>query len=175
MHNKIRYYVFCSLSLLLIGLLPGCRDWFNKDSSSVTQEQTNFKVISVNDAETHNDASIAGSIHIPFEKFDNLGSFTQSWPKNTPMVVYCTNYECTASKIIAKKLKELGFIDVKVYSGGVAEWYQLAQKDPSYKVVGPQTQEYLKKEMQPSASITDVPTITAQELHDRMKDAGLIQ
>ncbi len=44
------------------------------------------------------------------------------FPKNKEMIVYCANFECTASEKAAEKLQSMGYPNVYVYKGGVKEW-----------------------------------------------------
>ncbi len=179
--NKTGFsYAAWTLSLILLALLPAC-DWFKKKGGEQpTARATNkaLKIVSVNDEDVYKDAHIKGDIRIPYEKITNLEQVTEGWDKNTPVVVYCTDYACTASKTFAKALMEHGFTNVAAYEGGIAEWYQLNLKDKSYPFEGPAQESYLKTPIDKEKTEnkdTDVPVITAQELHMRMKEAGLIE
>ncbi|MBI1301756.1 MAG: rhodanese-like domain-containing protein [Alphaproteobacteria bacterium] len=66
---------------------------------------------------------IPGSINIPHEEagFESrvervIGS------KDMPIVVYCANKECDASRKAADKLANDGFTNVMCYEGGAQEW-----------------------------------------------------
>jgi rhodanese-related sulfurtransferase len=43
-------------------------------------------------------------------------------PLETPLVVYCSGYGCPDSEDVAMRLMDAGFVDVRVYEGGVPEW-----------------------------------------------------
>lgn len=43
-------------------------------------------------------------------------------PKDAEIVVYCASVTCPSSGQAAEKLAGLGYTNVKVYEGGVAEW-----------------------------------------------------
>jgi rhodanese-related sulfurtransferase len=38
------------------------------------------------------------------------------------IVVYCSNRSCSASRIVAQKLIDAGYANVRHYPGGLAEW-----------------------------------------------------
>lgn len=142
MNGLNRMYSKYGLLFVTMLLCASC-DWFKKPAA----QPAKLILIDVNDDRIYADAHIHGATHMAYEKIDTLDKEVGTWDKNSPVVVYCTNYLCLASKDVAKKLKSLGFNDVRVYSGGIAEWHQLAQKDPKYITEGPQKESYLKKEI----------------------------
>ncbi len=162
-------YIF--VALLSLALIPGCGNSSEENKScaaSSSQAQSKkVKVINVLDPELYNDAHIDGSINIEFGKVADTAK-SENWDKDTKIVLYCSNYMCSASGEEARKLKELGYTDVAVYEGGMAQWFTLSQSDPSYKVIGEAKQEYLSlpNEKPARAAESDIPEITAQELKD---------
>ena len=42
--------------------------------------------------------------------------------KAAPIVVYCANAACQNSHIAAVRLKQLGYVDVRVYAAGKQDW-----------------------------------------------------
>ncbi len=94
-------------------------------------------VIHVLGKETYDDAHIPGTINIPL---DQLKQWTHGKDKHTPIVVYSASYSCPASSNAYHELKNLGFMNVKVYEGGVAEWYH-----KGFPTEGPAKLDYLKK------------------------------
>lgn len=124
-------------------------------------------VINVLDAAFFDDCHIKGSINVPF---DQLEDFAKKTNKSTPIILYCSNYRCTASVIGARMLKSLGFDNVAVYEGGTAEWYQ--QKLP---INGPCQQAYLKMDNSAAHAeiVPDISVLTWQQLHDKMQKARL--
>ena len=129
-----------------------------------------LRVINVLSKDLYHDAHIAGSEHVDY---GDLIHVAQKWNRDTPLVIYCSNYQCTASGQGAKELKKLGFTNVRAYEGGTAEWYQLGQSDPAYVVTGPAQQSYLTMVVRDPGIFSDVEKITAQELLLLMKQAGL--
>lgn len=161
-----RVGLFCAA----LTLLGGC-DWFGGAPSS--SKAPKAYIVNVLSKELYDDAHIEGSINAPFEK---LTEIAQKWNKNVPVVLYCSNYLCTASKQGVGMLKEMGFESVRAYEGGTAEWYQLGKKDPSFVVKGPAQQKYLTMEIEPPAHDADaVPAITADELKKLIKEASIAE
>jgi rhodanese-related sulfurtransferase len=44
--------------------------------------------------------------------------------RHAPVIVYCAREVCQNSHTAAKRLTELGYLDVSVYTGGKADWKQ---------------------------------------------------
>jgi len=86
-------------------------------------------IVNVLDKELYDDCRIKGSINVAIDKIDTLESLAE---KNAEIVLYCTNYMCSASGFARKRLLELGFRNVWVYEGGIAEWY-----NKGFSVEGP--------------------------------------
>lgn len=147
------------LSLFFLLLVPGC--W---QESVQQKEKKLLYVINLLDKEWYTDCHIKGSEHVPF---DQLTSFVSTLPKDTELIVYCSNYFCTASRTAYQQLVAAGFTQVYAYEGGMAEWYQLG-----YPVEGTCTQEYLKKVVSQPAVEDDnsskIRTISAEELYKKL-------
>jgi len=157
--------IFRTLLLGAAGLLllPGC---FFKKSSEIDTHQSLY-VLNVLDKPEYDDCHIVGSIQV---SLDQVESFAQKLNKDTEMVVYCSNYFCTASGQVAQQLQSLGFTKVWAYEAGMAEWFQRG-----LPVQGPCKQSYLKKVIpQPADHEGDSNTITTEQLYDKMKQAGLL-
>ena len=137
--------------LTVILFLPGC--W-----KSSSEKEQGVKVINVLDKQFYDDAHIPGSVNISIMDVENRA---KSWKKDTEIVVYCSNYKCTASGMIAKKLKNMGFTKVYAYEAGMAGW-----KQAGLPVDGPATQKYLTQtnEKFSDRKHADVEEISTQEL-----------
>jgi len=122
--------------LVLLVLLGGC-------SCLRHRHRAQLLVINVLDPYLYDDCHIKNSINVPFEQLD---AFAKELDRNTQIVLYCSNYMCTASIFGARQLKKMGFKQVWAYEGGMAEWYQ--KKLPTE---GPATQAYLTMENKPLA------------------------
>src|SRR5579872_5509479 len=123
---------------------------------------TDLIVLNVLDRDLYDDCHIKNSLHVPFDKVEE---FSKKIDKNTHLVIYCSNYQCSTSGYVAKKLKDLGFCNVSVYEGGMAEWFQ-----EGLPVDGAHKCSYLYK---PSRCIAhdesdEIPVISIQELAEKM-------
>lgn len=164
MFTKNLVYSFAVIAVLL---LPACGQ---KDETE--KEPAPLKVINVLDVGQYDDAHIKGSINM---SYDQLEAGAATWNKETPVVVYCSNYMCTGSAQGAKMLASKGFKHAYAYEGGMAEWYQLHKNDPSYALEGPAKLSYLELVMEkPAEHDADVKIISAEELKKMMKEANLL-
>lgn len=148
-------------SFLFLFFISGC------EQQPVSVEQQDLYVINVLDKAMYENCHIAGSIQLELEEVE---AFVKNLKKNTELVIYCSNYMCSASGQIAKKLKNLGFTQVWAYEGGVAEWYQMG-----LPVKGICSDTYLNKKMSKvEQEAEEFEAITAQELYEKMKNHHLL-
>lgn len=141
-------------------MLPGC--WKSGDTD-IQEEGKRLYVINVLEKNLYNDCHIKGSVNVPFEQ---VKTFAQKLNKDAHIVVYCSNYRCTASGSVVKMLGKMGFEHVWAYEGGTAEWYQ-----NGLPVEGVCKQAYLQKVIEPAGHTANaVPIITAQELKQKMEE-----
>mgnify|MGYP000592641085 CR=1 FL=1 len=153
--SRVRLKFFVSIGVVLLTIsLAGC--WGNSQA-----KKTGLVVINVLDRNLYDDCHIKDSIHVPF---DAIEQYAKGIDKNAEIVIYCSNYMCATSSYAASKLSEIGFANVRVYEGGVAEWFQ-----KGLPVEGPGRQSYLSKAMKPmNVDENPVPVITAEELARKM-------
>lgn len=173
MKFSLKYWFDYSFLLAAILIIPAC-NWFGQKPVS-NNLRSGLILVNVNDDVSFKDAHISNSINLPYEKIELEPNFlekeTNSWNKNSFIVVYCIDYACSASHIVAKKLKNLGFNNVHVYSGGIQEWYQFAQKDKgAFPYIGEGRAGYLKKEINKIDNAEGISVISAEELSNRLKD-----
>jgi len=144
--------------LFLAALLSSCGCLKKK-------EKPELLLINVLDKELFNDCRIAGSVNVPFEQLDD---FAKKLDKDTHIVIYCSNYRCTASFLGARMLKQMGFKDVWAYEAGMAEWFQ--QKLP---VEGSCKQAYLTMDNKAIEGDVepDIAVITTEELQKKLAHA----
>lgn len=160
--KNLSFLGICSIIVLSGILLSGCK-WF---SGNKKQE---LKVINVLDKNLYDDCHIKGSINVPFEDFEQ---YAKNLDKDTHVVVYCSNYMCTASGASARKLSEMGFKNVWAYEAGMAEWYQAGLPVEPKDIC---KQEYLKMQVaKPEHEDKSVKVISTQELKDKMQEMHLI-
>ena len=79
--------------------------------------------------------TIPSSLNIPDTKFDEYYSILKDISKDKEIIVYCGGYNCTKSPIVAQKLKEKGYLNVKVYSVGEPEWSNLSYLEIDTSVI----------------------------------------
>jgi rhodanese-related sulfurtransferase len=70
----------------------------------------------------YSDAHLPGAINIPPGHVDALAP-TLLPDRDVPIVVYCTG-TCASSNAVARRLEELGYAAVAVYSGGKEDWLE---------------------------------------------------
>lgn len=155
------------LFMVALSLLAGC-NWSGSKEDKATAASSKILVVNVLDASLYNDAHIAGSINVPLADLQNAA---QKWDKEVPVVIYCSNYTCSASAGGARILQGLGFKNVSAYEGGMAQWYQLSREDNTYGVEGPTKEDYLSVKVTPPSheAAQDVKIITAQELREQLR------
>jgi rhodanese-related sulfurtransferase len=144
------------LCILMVVMLAGCIG---------EQQEPTLRVINVLDTALYNDAHIKGSIQVSMSDVENVAA---SWNRSVPVVVYCSNYFCTASGDVAKQLQTMGFEEVYAYEGGTAEWYQ-----QGLPIEGPANESYLKIEI-PAPEEESTLNISAERLQKMMKNANLL-
>lgn len=65
--------------------------------------------------------SIPGALYINDDDLEKLsGRFPMD--KKTPIITFCSGYECHKSHVVANKLLELGYEKVSVYAAGLPAW-----------------------------------------------------
>jgi len=150
--KKIGIFIGCML-------LPGCWSGWQEPEQA---NDNNLVVINVLDQDFYNDCHIKGSVNVTL---DAIEQFSTTLDKNTEIVVYCSNYQCSTSEYAAKKLKSLGHNGVYVYEGGIAEWYQ-----KGLPVEGPSKTAYLAKRVsEPVSQQGEIPAINVEDLAYKMK------
>lgn len=66
---------------------------------------------------------VPGSMSIPLDEHKNgLLDGALAYPSNQTLVVYCEGGDCQTSTALAKLIQAEGFQDVRIFSGGWAEW-----------------------------------------------------
>jgi len=119
-------------------------------------------VVNVLDDTLYSDCHIVNSLHVPFE---NVEDFIVNLARDTEVVFYCSNCQCTASGYAARKAREAGIGNAWAYEAGIAEWYQ-----KGYPVNGPCKQSYLNKKIEePEKSLAQDFDMTTEELARKMQ------
>lgn len=119
-----------------------------------------LRLINVLSSEKYQDCRIPNSVNVSLPE---LKDYVESLDKFIPIVVYCSNYACTASTQAWHILYGLGFENVLAYEGGMAEWYQ-----KGYPAEGACLLPYLQERVEPQED-RGVRTISAQDLKTKLK------
>ena len=77
-------------------------------------------VIEVLKEEDYNKSHIKGAINIPLRIIGHEAE--KRFDKDEPIVVYCSDKDCSASPAAAKKLEDLGFTLIYHFKGGKKAW-----------------------------------------------------
>lgn len=87
-------------------------------------DHEDFVLINVLPREAFNKKHIRTSINIPIGS-DKFAERVESvaGTKDRKIVVYCANFECSASPKAAKRLEQAGFSQVYDYEGGTEDWF----------------------------------------------------
>ncbi|MBX9963404.1 MAG: rhodanese-like domain-containing protein [Burkholderiales bacterium] len=64
---------------------------------------------------------LPGALHMPHDQVDALAAGLIP-SKSAPVVVYCASTTCQNSHIAARRLTQLGYENVRVYTGGKQDW-----------------------------------------------------
>jgi rhodanese-related sulfurtransferase len=68
---------------------------------------------------------LPGAINMPPNRVEPIRCAKRMPDRTTEIVVYCANRECDDSVVTAERLRELGYSNVRHYSGGKDEWKKL--------------------------------------------------
>ncbi len=188
-------YLISALLIGVIAILSACA-WFGGGDSAgcpcchhgtcrpaggtkKSGHKVGLRIVNVLDQELFDDAHIAGApgVESICVQFDDIETAAKDWDKAVPVVVYCSNYFCSASREAANILGSLGFEQVYAYEGGMAEWYQLFGETERDLIAGPARQEYLsivvKAPEEQEEGGEKFAIITALELQNLIKKATI--
>ncbi len=66
---------------------------------------------------------LPGALSFPLADFDqDMARFTETIDRTQPLLIYCSGLECPDSHTFAKRLIQLKYLDVKVFSPGFSGW-----------------------------------------------------
>lgn len=92
-----------------------------EELASRLNRRDRFEFWNVLTAEYYSNENITGSRHVPLDQIGREVANT-NLPKDTEIVVYCAGQECPQSWAAAQKLQTYGYMNIKVYKGGLEEW-----------------------------------------------------
>ncbi len=71
------------------------------------------------------DGHIKGAISFPTYMFDEkIDAFLEAYPPELPLVCYCSGRECEDSHMLAERLMEMGYENVRVFIDGFPAWQE---------------------------------------------------
>lgn len=151
--NRNHFLFSCCVGLLL--LLSGC--WGKKET---------LYVVNVLDEALYAECHIAGSINVPYGQ---VKDWAEGIDKDTEIVFYCSNYACTGSGFAAKHLLDMGFTHVWAYEAGMHGWHT-----KGYPEVCVTETAYLQQPNPEPSEEPSVPTLTTDQLYQKMMEHGLL-
>ncbi|UZJ38412.1 rhodanese-like domain-containing protein [Prosthecochloris sp. SCSIO W1103] len=78
---------------------------------------------------------ISGALSLSASKFDSrYEDFSDVIAKDALLIIYCHSITCPYSDIVARKLRGLGYTNIKVFAGGWVEWLQARYPVQGFKV-----------------------------------------
>ncbi len=83
-------------------------------------------ILDVRSHDIYNQGHLPSALSFPLIDFDDsISQLLNSINKQSAILVYCAGFECTDSHMFARRLKNLKFGDVKVFSGGFRQWQEM--------------------------------------------------
>lgn len=71
----------------------------------------------------YSEGHLPGALSLPLGEISLLlADFTQQVPLSTPLILYCSGFDCPDSFDLALQLIEAGYTRVSVFEGGVPQW-----------------------------------------------------
>ncbi len=82
-------------------------------------------VLDVRPREIYNQGHLPHALSFPLMTFDDdFPQLLNLINSSSPVMVYCSSVACTDSHEFAERLKNMGYTDVKVFSGGFRLWQE---------------------------------------------------
>ncbi len=136
--KPLRRKLFAAVIILLSSISPSLSQLHAAESVAVAQGGTGELDLSATKAlfDTHSicfvdarseyvyyKSHLKGAISLSKSRFDEqCPDFRQKKSLDTFIVVYCSEASCGKARSVAKKLIQIGYKNVKVYTGGLIEW-----------------------------------------------------
>jgi len=82
-------------------------------------------ILDVRPGEIYNQGHLPGALSFPLMEFDQkIIQILDSINRQSALLIYCSSVECTDSHTFAQRLTNLGYDNVKVFSGGFRQWQE---------------------------------------------------
>lgn len=83
-------------------------------------------ILDVRPLEFYEEGHLPGALSFQLIEFDNvIGRLFEMTDQHSPLLIYCSGFECMDSHNFATNLKDMGFADVRVYPGGFRQWQEM--------------------------------------------------
>ncbi len=79
-----------------------------------------FILVDARSPDSYRSEHIKGAISLPLSEVDERAE--QMLDKKNKIIVYCNSFSCTASGEEVRRLKMVGFKNIKHYAGGIIDW-----------------------------------------------------
>lgn len=96
----------------------------------------NVVVVEALPAMNYNDAHLPGALHMPHDQVDELAPRLLP-DRSAEVIVYCASGPCQNSGIAARRLTELGYINVYDYEQGKQDWIEAGLPTESSAATAP--------------------------------------
>ncbi|MFW9924920.1 MAG: rhodanese-like domain-containing protein [Candidatus Thorarchaeota archaeon] len=103
-------------------------DYMINDPEIIKQivEKKQRIILDVRPREFYEDGHLPGALSFPLADFETvIAGLLEITTQQSPILVYCSGFECTDSHQFAANLNNIKFTDVKVYSGGFTQWLEM--------------------------------------------------
>src|SRR5690606_35792992 len=78
-----------------------------------------YALVNVLAAEQYEEEHVPYSMNVPL---DRIGDMVSAFDEDKEIIVYCGSKQCDASERAARRLQEMGFVNVIDFAGGMDEW-----------------------------------------------------
>ncbi len=89
-------------------------------------ESGNVVLVDVRRADMYAQGHLPGALSYPLDAFDvGVNQFLKTVKKDALILLYCSGVTCRDSHTFGARLLDMGYVDVSVYAGGIAEWQEM--------------------------------------------------
>ncbi|MBC2705864.1 rhodanese-like domain-containing protein [Desulfobacula sp.] len=83
-------------------------------------------VLDVRPLEFYEEGHLPGALPFPLMEFDTvIDKLLEMTDQQSPILIYCSGFECMDSHNVATNLENMRFTNVKVYPGGFRQWQEM--------------------------------------------------
>lgn len=97
-----------------------------EELSAKIHQHARFILVEALPAQYYDAGHLPGAINLPLDAIENRSGDVLP-DKDTEVVVYCSGPTCQNSHVAQRKLATMGYSNVRVFSGGKAEWSQAGE------------------------------------------------